>query len=278
MKDMRDVPAGPLSRRPATRIIFGIFIALAYAGILAGAGFFISSAVNSVSENTAVARAAIASLREKPRAEPAAAAAEARAAEIVPIAADGAHPAVEAPAEAIATPAAATPAAATPAAAPAAAEPVMPESPRAAPETAAVTAAPRVETPPPVMPESPRVAPATAAVTASPRVETPPPRVTASPAAIPPPSAASSEFESRGDERLADGDVASARLFYERAADEGDGRAARRLGNSFDPAFLARWGVRGMRGDPAEAARWYRRAGALGDSEAEQDLAALPQQ
>ena len=104
------------------------------------------------------------------------------------------------------------------------------------------------------------------------------PPITASPATLPPPpSASSGDFEARGDERLAQGDVAAARLFFERAADEGNALAARRLGNSFDPTYLAHWGVRGMRGDPAEAARWYRRAGALGDSEAEQDLAALPQ-
>ncbi len=83
------------------------------------------------------------------------------------------------------------------------------------------------------------------------------------------------ELIARGDARLDQGDIASARLFYERAADEGDARAARRLGNSFDPAFLARWGARFMRADPDQAARWYRRAGTLGDAEAAQDLAAL---
>jgi TPR repeat protein len=83
------------------------------------------------------------------------------------------------------------------------------------------------------------------------------------------------ELIARGDDHLEQGDIASARLFYERAADAGDGRAARRLGNTFDPSFLARLGARFMRGDADVAARWYRRAGALGDTEAAQDLAAL---
>jgi len=80
-----------------------------------------------------------------------------------------------------------------------------------------------------------------------------------------------------GNERLANGDIASARLYYERAAEAGDAHAARLLGNSYDPAFLLRWGVRGMNGDKEEAARWYKLAGALGDGEAQKDLAALAQ-
>src|SRR6202035_3345627 len=41
----------------------------------------------------------------------------------------------------------------------------------------------------------------------------------------------------RGDWLFATGDVASARLLYERAADAGEGRAAVRLGETFDPVF-----------------------------------------
>ncbi len=72
----------------------------------------------------------------------------------------------------------------------------------------------------------------------------------------------------RGDAFLRAGDVASARLFYERAADGGDGEAALRAGATFDPIFLASIGLR-MRGDPARALDWYRRALALGASNAE---------
>jgi hypothetical protein len=73
----------------------------------------------------------------------------------------------------------------------------------------------------------------------------------------------------RGDAFLSIGDVFTARLFYERAADLGDGQAAVRLGETFDPLFLAHLGVRGGFGDLGSALAWYRRASYLGVSEAE---------
>jgi hypothetical protein len=76
----------------------------------------------------------------------------------------------------------------------------------------------------------------------------------------------------RGDAFLNAGDIASARLYYERAADAGDGRAALRLGATFDPAFLARAGVRGAPGDLARASSWYRRAYELGETGAAEHL------
>jgi TPR repeat protein len=72
----------------------------------------------------------------------------------------------------------------------------------------------------------------------------------------------------RGDRFFALGDFASARLFYERAADAGEGQAALRLGNTFDPAFLDFAHLR-VRGDSAMAAFWYGRARELGAAEAE---------
>jgi hypothetical protein len=68
----------------------------------------------------------------------------------------------------------------------------------------------------------------------------------------------------RGDGFLAAGDIASARLFFQRAADAGDSRAAMRMAMSFDAAFLDRAGVHGLRSDPEQAAFWYRRARDLG--------------
>jgi len=76
----------------------------------------------------------------------------------------------------------------------------------------------------------------------------------------------------RGDAFLSAGDIASARLFYERAADAGDSAAALRLGATFDPNFLGRAGVHGNPGDPAQAASWYRRALDLGDAAAAERL------
>jgi class 3 adenylate cyclase len=83
------------------------------------------------------------------------------------------------------------------------------------------------------------------------------------------------EFLARGDALLRTGDVASARLFYERAAVAGDGQAALRMGATFDPAFLDRAPLRAARGDPAEARVWYRRARDLGEGEAERRLKSL---
>ena len=73
----------------------------------------------------------------------------------------------------------------------------------------------------------------------------------------------------RGDAFLGAGDIASARLFFQRAADAGDSRAAMRMAVTFDAAFLDRAGVRGLRGDPEQAAFWYRRAQDLGEVKTE---------
>jgi len=81
----------------------------------------------------------------------------------------------------------------------------------------------------------------------------------------------------RGDGFLGAGDIASARLFYERAADAGSGSAALRLGTTFDPGFLAHAGIRGNPGDPAKAAFWYRRSSELGDAAAADRLKDLDQ-
>jgi len=72
----------------------------------------------------------------------------------------------------------------------------------------------------------------------------------------------------RGDSLRGVGDIASARLFYERAANAGDGQAALRLGESYDPAFLERAQLR-VPGDRALAVFWYQRARELGESKAE---------
>ena len=73
----------------------------------------------------------------------------------------------------------------------------------------------------------------------------------------------------RGDVLFSKGDVVAARLFYERAAYAGEGQAALRLGETFDPAFLDQARLRGARGDLSTALSWYRRARDLGVAEAE---------
>jgi hypothetical protein len=74
----------------------------------------------------------------------------------------------------------------------------------------------------------------------------------------------------RGDGFLSAGDVTSARSFFERAADAGDSQAAMRMAVTFDPAFLSRAGVHGVRGDPEQASFWYQRARNLSGAEPDQ--------
>ena len=82
----------------------------------------------------------------------------------------------------------------------------------------------------------------------------------------------------RGDALFVSGDFASARLFYERAANAGDGLAALRLGETYDPAFLARTGLTGYRENASVAAYWYQRAGELGVPDGEILLKAIAAQ
>jgi hypothetical protein len=81
----------------------------------------------------------------------------------------------------------------------------------------------------------------------------------------------------RGDAFLGTGDITSARLFYERAAEAGSGLAALRLGRTFDPAYPVRAGSR-FAADPAKALLWYQRARELGIGEAAQRIQALASQ
>lgn len=106
--------------------------------------------------------------------------------------------------------------------------------------------------PPPKTPEAPPPA-------AAQRNETP------LPPPLPPAARERSEgFVARGRILLEEGNVASARLFFRRAADEGLADGALALGGTFDPAELERLHAIGIRPDPAEARRWYERARELG--------------
>jgi TPR repeat protein len=72
----------------------------------------------------------------------------------------------------------------------------------------------------------------------------------------------------RGDDLLALGDLAAARLLYERAAAAGDARGAIGMAKTYDPRVLAQLGARGIQPDPDVAASWYRKALSLGDTSA----------
>ena len=71
-------------------------------------------------------------------------------------------------------------------------------------------------------------------------------------------------YIARGDELLIRGDIASARLFYQWAAERGNPIAAVRLGGTYDPKILIRAGITRFPGNPAIAEFWYKRAGDLG--------------
>lgn len=64
----------------------------------------------------------------------------------------------------------------------------------------------------------------------------------------------------RGDEYVQNGDIAAARLWYERAALAGDRAAMLALGRTYDANMLKQWGVVGMPADQARAEEWYRKA------------------
>jgi len=74
---------------------------------------------------------------------------------------------------------------------------------------------------------------------------------------------------------LAQGSIASARAYLQRAADAGDARALLALGETYDPVTLARIGVLGLKGDAARARDYYAQALAAGLSIARERMAAL---
>jgi hypothetical protein len=79
----------------------------------------------------------------------------------------------------------------------------------------------------------------------------------------------------RGKGFLKDGDLASARLLFQRAAAAENADAAFMLGTTFDPRFIGRMGVVGMEPDVARAREWYKKAAELGSADASQQLATL---
>jgi hypothetical protein len=68
----------------------------------------------------------------------------------------------------------------------------------------------------------------------------------------------------RGDQSLALGDVAAARLLYRRAAEAGNAQASTALGKTYDPNYTAP----GQSPDPVRATEWYQKAIASGDPQA----------
>lgn len=128
-------------------------------------------------------------------------------------------------------------------------------SPMAASPTTIAAASP---VPAEAPPASPTMAARAAPIAFVAKSESAPPATTPSP---------DPSWRARGDALFATGDLDQARQFYELAADAGDSRAALQLGETYDPAFLARARIAGALGSAATAAHWYHRASQLGASD-----------
>jgi len=115
-------------------------------------------------------------------------------------------------------------------------------------------------------------APAAAASAAAAPVVVPP--VAASPARTLEPDELATVLN-RAKGLLAAGDIPSARLLLERAADAQDAGAALMLARTYDPAVLGTQDARNIIPDPAIARAWYQKAAQLGSSDAQRRLAQL---
>ena len=79
----------------------------------------------------------------------------------------------------------------------------------------------------------------------------------------------------QGEQFIAAGDVVTARIVFQRAAEAGDADAAVVLGGTYDPIVLAKLGVTGLGADVDKARTWYQKAESLGSAEATRRLAIL---
>jgi hypothetical protein len=82
-------------------------------------------------------------------------------------------------------------------------------------------------------------------------------------------------FMKQGEQFVAAGDVVTARIVFQRAAEAGDANAAMALGATYDPTVLAKLGVVGMSADVEKARSWYQTAEKLGSPEARRRLDVL---
>jgi hypothetical protein len=74
---------------------------------------------------------------------------------------------------------------------------------------------------------------------------------------------------------LAIGDITSARLLLERAADAQEPDAALMLAGTYDPQVLGTQDIRSVTPDPATARLWYQKAAQLGSSDARRHLSQI---
>ncbi len=162
--------------------------------------------------------------------------------------------------------------------APAAPAPIAATPPAAVPPPPVATAPIPIPTPAPIPAPAPTVTPAPQSrlpgvAALAPPVAQPPP--TLIPSVTPEERQRLQRLIDRGDEQLAEGSVAAARLLYTRAAEAGHAQGALSLGATYDPNELARLKVVGIRPDIEVARAWYRKAQALGALQAADRLRRL---
>jgi hypothetical protein len=154
-------------------------------------------------------------------------------------------------------------------------QPAPPSEPGPVKVASAVKAA-RLEVPPmPVVTKSAETPPWPTDAAAAPAEASVAP---AEPAPKPVPTMAAEEIErirTRGEEFLATGDLAAARLLLERAAKARDAGAAFSLASTYDPAVLEQLHVYGAKGDIELAIMWYERAKQYGSKDAGRRLIAI---
>jgi hypothetical protein len=113
------------------------------------------------------------------------------------------------------------------------------------------------------------------------QAQTPVPVAIVQPAPPPPPPVKTLDAETlaglmtRAKSLIGVGDIASARLLLERAANAGDATAALLLARTYDPAVLGTRDTRSVNADANAARDWYQKAAILGSGEAQQRLAQL---
>ena len=77
----------------------------------------------------------------------------------------------------------------------------------------------------------------------------------------------------KGQVLMRSGDIASARLLFQRLANAGIADAALALAATYDLRYLAQHNLIGVAGDETKARSWYQRASELGSVEAGRILA-----
>jgi len=91
--------------------------------------------------------------------------------------------------------------------------------------------------------------------------------------AVQPMSPENAVLMEKGQVLIRSGDIASARLLFQRLANAGIADAALALAATYDPQYLAQHNLIGVAGDETKARSWYQRASELGSVEAGRILA-----